>query len=88
MVVPAATREAKYLFEVELKGRQLEGVFANTHIWMRVRDGFLSADSYDQEQLELSGINLYRIGPRLRRHQHFPRGPRHLGRQAMESGME
>ncbi len=39
-VVPAATREAKYLFEVQLKGRQLEGVFANRHIWMRVREGF------------------------------------------------
>lgn len=62
MVVPAATREAKYLYEVELRGRELKGVFANTHIWVRVRDGFLSADSYDKSQLELSGINLYRIG--------------------------
>jgi lipopolysaccharide export system permease protein len=62
-VVPAATREAKYLFEVELKGRQLEGVFANRHIWMRVRDGFLSADSYDRKKLELAGITLYRLNP-------------------------
>jgi lipopolysaccharide export system permease protein len=62
-VVPAATREAKYLFEVELKGRQLEGVFANRHIWMRVRDGFLSADSYDRKKLQLAGITLYRLSP-------------------------
>ena len=62
-VVPAATREAKYLFEVELKGRQLEGVFANRHIWMRVREGFISADSYDRKKLELAGITLYRLSP-------------------------
>ncbi len=62
-VVPAATREAKYLFEVELKGRQLEGVFANRHIWMRVREGFISADSYDRKKFELAGITLYRLGP-------------------------
>ena len=62
-VVPAATREAKYLYEVELKGRQLEGVFANRHIWMRVRDGFLSADSYDRKKMQLAGITLYRLGP-------------------------
>ncbi len=62
-IVPAATREAKYLYEVELRGRQLEGVFANRHIWMRVRDGFLSADSYDRKKMELAGITLYRLGP-------------------------
>ena len=69
-VVPAAAREAKYLYEVELKGRELEGVFANRHIWMRVRNGFLSADSYDRkkdrakpEQAKLIGITLYRIAP-------------------------
>jgi lipopolysaccharide export system permease protein len=69
-VVPAAAREAKYLFEVELKGRQLEGVFANRHLWIRVRDGFLSADSYNhnkdtlnREKSELLGVTLYRIAP-------------------------
>jgi lipopolysaccharide export system permease protein len=62
-IVPAAAREAKYLYEVELKGRQLEGVFANRHIWMRVRDGFISADSYDRKKTELAGITLYGLGP-------------------------
>ena len=62
-IVPAATREAKYLYEVELKGRQLEGVFANRHLWMRVRDGFLSADTYDRKKMKLAGITLYRLGP-------------------------
>jgi len=60
-VVPAATREAKYLYEVQLRGRQLEGVFANRHIWVRVRGGFLSADSYDRKKMKLQGITLYRI---------------------------
>jgi len=62
-IVPAAAREAKYLYEVQLKGRQLEGVFANRHLWMRVRDGFLSADSYDRKKMALAGITLYRLGP-------------------------
>jgi lipopolysaccharide export system permease protein len=62
-IVPAATREAKYLFEVELKGRQLAGVFANRHIWVRVRGGFLSADSYNRRKRELADITLYRIAP-------------------------
>jgi lipopolysaccharide export system permease protein len=60
-VVPAATREAKYLYEVELRGRQLEGVFANRHIWVRVRGGFLSAENYDRKKKNLDGITLYRI---------------------------
>jgi lipopolysaccharide export system permease protein len=62
-VVPAATREAKYLYEVQLKGRQLEGVFANRHIWTRVRGGFLSADNYDRKKMKLDGITLYRLSP-------------------------
>ena len=60
-VVPAATREAKYLFEVELRGRQLQGVFANRHIWVRARGGFLSANSYDRKNQILEDITLYRI---------------------------
>jgi lipopolysaccharide export system permease protein len=60
-IVPAATREAKYLYEVELRGRQLEGVFANRHIWVRVRNGFLSANSYDRKKMELADITLYRL---------------------------
>ena len=49
-VVPAATREAKYIYAVELKKRELRAVFANRHIWVRVRDGFLSVDSYDKKE--------------------------------------
>jgi lipopolysaccharide export system permease protein len=60
-VVPAATREAKYLYEVELRGRQLQGVFANRHIWVRVRGGFLSANNYDRKKQTLQDITLYRI---------------------------
>jgi lipopolysaccharide export system permease protein len=62
-VVPAATREAKYLYEVELRGRQLQGVFANRHIWVRVRGGFLSANNYDRKKKVLQDITLYRIDP-------------------------
>ena len=64
-VVPAATREAKYLFEVELKGRQLEGVFANRHIWMRVRDGFHFRRQLRSQEVGAGGHHAVSARPRL-----------------------
>lgn len=61
-VVPRATREARYLYEVQLKKRHLRGVFANRHIWARVRGGFLAADSYDRDHKVLHGVTFYRLG--------------------------
>ena len=60
-VVPAATRQAKYIYAVELKKRQLKAVFANKRIWVRVRDGFISVDSLDKKQDLLTGITHYRL---------------------------
>ena len=57
-VVPAATRQAKYIYAVELKKHQLKAVFANRRIWVRVSDGFISVDSYDQKNAQLAGITL------------------------------
>ena len=37
-VVPLSTRQARYLYEVQLKKRQLKGVFDNQRIWVRVRN--------------------------------------------------
>jgi lipopolysaccharide export system permease protein len=62
-VVPFATRQARFLYEVELKKRELKGVFDNQRIWVRVLHGFLSADRYDASDQTLRGITLYRIGP-------------------------
>lgn len=62
-IVPLATRQARYLYTVELKQRKLPGVFANRGIWVRVREGFLSADAYDSGRNQLSGVTLYEIGP-------------------------
>src|SRR6202035_4930238 len=39
-IVPLSTRQSRYLYEVELKKRELKGVFANQRIWVRVRNGF------------------------------------------------
>ncbi|HEX4209224.1 MAG TPA: LptF/LptG family permease, partial [Candidatus Binataceae bacterium] len=61
-VVPLSTRQARYLYEVELKKRELKGVFDTQRIWVRVRNGFLSADRYDASDQTLRGITLYRIG--------------------------
>src|SRR5262249_888511 len=62
-VVPSATRASRYLYQVELKKRQLKGVFANQAIWVRMRDGFLSADHYDPRTAILRGVTLYHIAP-------------------------
>ncbi len=67
-VVPYTTRQARYLYEVELKRRTLRGVFANAHIWVRVSEGFLSADRYDAHQHELWGVTLYRLTPDFKLH--------------------
>ena len=60
-VVPAATREAKYIYSVELKKRSLKAVFANRRIWVRVRDGFVSADRYDKKDAQLKGVTHYEL---------------------------
>jgi len=62
-VVPLSTLQARYLYEVQLKKRELKGVFANQRIWVRVRDGFLSADRYDAATRTLHGVTFYLIGP-------------------------
>ncbi len=60
-VVPAATRQAKYIYAVELKKHQLRAVFANRRIWVRVRDGFVSVDSFDKKAERLTGITHYQL---------------------------
>jgi lipopolysaccharide export system permease protein len=62
-VVPLSTRQARYLYEVELKKREIKGIFANQRIWVRTRDGFLSADRYDPRAQTLRGVTLYQLGP-------------------------
>jgi len=62
-VVPYATREAKYLYDVQMKKRHLRAVFANRHIWVRTRIGFLSADSYQRNKYLLRGVTAYTLGP-------------------------
>jgi lipopolysaccharide export system permease protein len=61
-IVPLTTREARFVYEVALKKRQLKGIFANQRIWVRVRDGFLSADRYDARERALHGVTLYKLG--------------------------
>jgi lipopolysaccharide export system permease protein len=62
-IVPLSTRQSRYLYEVELKKRELKGVFANQRIWVRVRNGFLSADRYDASNQTLRGVTVYQLGP-------------------------
>jgi lipopolysaccharide export system permease protein len=62
-IVPLSTLQARYLYEVQLKKRELKGVFANQRIWVRLRQGFLSADRYDAYARTLHGVTFYSIGP-------------------------
>jgi lipopolysaccharide export system permease protein len=61
-IVPHATREAKFLYHVEMKKRQLQSVFADKRIWVRLRNGFASADAYDKKKEELQGVTVYHLG--------------------------
>jgi len=61
-VVPVATREAKHLYQVQLQRRKIYGIFFNRRIWVRVTDGFMSADDYDGHKKMLHGVTLYRVG--------------------------
>ncbi|HZP46094.1 MAG TPA: LPS export ABC transporter permease LptG [Candidatus Binataceae bacterium] len=65
-VVPITTREARYLYEVELKKREIKGLFGAQQIWVRVANGFLSAAHYDARAKTLREVTLYRIGPDYR----------------------
>jgi lipopolysaccharide export system permease protein len=60
-IVPQATREAKYLYDVELKKRKLEGVFADKRIWVRLTHGFAAADTYDKKRRVLHGVTVYHV---------------------------
>jgi lipopolysaccharide export system permease protein len=62
-IVPLSTRQARYLYEVDLKKRQLRGVFFAQRTWVRVRNGFLSADWYDAPAKTLHGVTLYLLAP-------------------------
>ena len=60
--VPRATRMAKYLYHVEMKKRQLQSVFSDKRIWIRLHNGFASADAYDKKKQELDGVTVYHLG--------------------------
>lgn len=62
-IVPVATRQARYFYTVQLKKRKQRGVFANRRIWMRIKGGFLSADSYDRRREELRGVTVFGVAP-------------------------
>ncbi|HEX3409275.1 MAG TPA: LPS export ABC transporter permease LptG [Candidatus Binataceae bacterium] len=58
-VVPLSTRQARYLYEVQMKKREIRGVFFAQRTWVRMRDGFFSADRYDAKAQTLHGVTMY-----------------------------
>ena len=59
-VVPLSM-QAAHLYQVELKKRNPAGSSAAGGIWVRVRDGFLSVDRYDQRQQKLIGVTVFHL---------------------------
>ncbi|MGO9056777.1 MAG: LPS export ABC transporter permease LptG [Candidatus Binataceae bacterium] len=63
-VVPVATRQARYLYAVEIKHGVLEGVFAFRRLWLRPRDGFLTVERYDgRNPPQLFGVTFFQMSP-------------------------
>lgn len=63
-VVPITTRQARYLYTVQIKKGVQKGVFAFHRLWLRSRDGFLSVDRYDGRQPpRLYGVTFLHLGP-------------------------
>jgi lipopolysaccharide export system permease protein len=62
-VVPITTRQARYLYTVQIKKGVQKGVFAFHRLWLRSRDGFLSVDRFDgRGQARLFGITFLHLG--------------------------
>jgi lipopolysaccharide export system permease protein len=62
-IVPLSTRQSRYLYEVQLKKREIRGVFFAQRAWVRMRDGFLSANRYDAAAQTMHGVTMYILGP-------------------------
>ncbi len=63
-VVPTTTRQARYLYAVEIKGGVQEGVFAFRRLWLRARDGFLTVERYDgRVPPRLYGVTFFHLSP-------------------------
>jgi lipopolysaccharide export system permease protein len=62
-VVPITTRQARYLYTVQIKKGVQKGVFAFRRLWLRSRDGFLSVDRFDgRGAARLFGITFLHLG--------------------------
>jgi lipopolysaccharide export system permease protein len=61
-VVPLTTRKARSVYTSEIKKSEVKAVVVDRNVWMRVRDGFLSADAYDSGKKTLLGITVFHLG--------------------------
>ncbi len=64
--VPFATRTAKQIYDVKVRGEQLQSVFGNQEIWMRSNGDFIRADDFDTDRRRLHGLVIYRITPEFK----------------------
>ena len=64
--VPFATRTAKQIYDVKVRGKQLQSVFGNREIWMRSNGDFIRADDFDADRGRLHGLVIYRITPEFK----------------------
>ena len=59
-LVPAFTRQAEYVYEVEVK-KQLRSGFGKKGVWIRGKGTFVRADSFDAESQTLHGLVIYLV---------------------------
>ncbi len=63
-VVPITTRQARYLYTVQIKKGVEKGVFAFRRLWLRSRNGFITVYAYDgRNPPTLYGITFFHLGP-------------------------
>lgn len=62
-MVPFAYARAHRLLDVEIR-KQVFASFATVGIWIREKDGFLSADRFDDRRMKLEGVTLYEVDPK------------------------
>ncbi len=63
--VPLATRQAKFVYDVQVRQAQPRSVFHDKQIWLRSGNAFIRADDFDTEAGRLRGLSIYRTTPRF-----------------------
>lgn len=62
-LVPIFTRKAQYIYQVEVKKKNPQGLLGNKNIWIRDRNGFVSVEHFDSKKKVIDGLTIYIMNP-------------------------